>query len=83
MHIGCNQTFLVTYSVNNCSDYVYSQIYVINAEKQMIMAATAPFKGHVKQLKCLSNEIFVTYYNYSCQTLEMFILILNFKQNGN
>lgn len=84
MHVGFNQTtYLVTYSTNNSANYVYNQIYVINVEKQTIVAVTAPFKGCIKQLKCLSNEIFVTYYNYPCQTLEMFILILNFNQNGN
>ncbi|KAH9414152.1 hypothetical protein DERP_014371, partial [Dermatophagoides pteronyssinus] len=85
--ISCDY-YLVTYTTTTTtttlieSKNIYkSRIYIIDIHDQSLVAISQQFDGQIDELKCLQNEIYISYYrtNDTTNRLQMFIMTLNIK----
>nr|XP_046919035.1 LOW QUALITY PROTEIN: uncharacterized protein LOC124499197 [Dermatophagoides farinae] len=63
-----------------------SRIYVIDIHDQSLVAISEQFDGRIDVLKCLQNEIYVSYYltnDLTTNRLRMFVMTLNFKKSND
>ena len=75
-------SYVATFITNEDDYNSWSQIFVIDLNRSIIVASSLRVKGEIIELKCVGNNIFVSYYRNDSSMLAILLLTLCAKGNS-
>ncbi len=84
-------SYIVTYSTTTITNHngtqkgqpqqqqsLYPRLFVIDPSSQVILATSPPIEGHIEEIKCVGNDVFVSYRTEPTASLQLAVLTLHF-----